>query len=99
MPEARGLHGGGDQVMLGELFGSRPNDQYGRVADERAGVLSAAVGIAANASLAARAPVLLEDVIDGLPVPDYPQAPFGPAAIWQRFEPARYPFLEGARLL
>ena len=99
MPEARGLHGGGDQVMLGELFGSRPNDQYGRVADERAGVLSAAVGIAANASLTARAPVLLEDVIDNLPVPDYPQAPFGPAAIWQRFEPARYPFLEGARLL
>ncbi|MDP9096327.1 MAG: Gfo/Idh/MocA family oxidoreductase [Pseudomonadota bacterium] len=99
MPAARGLHGGGDKVMLGELFGSRPNDEYGRVADERAGVLSAAVGIAANASLTARAPVLIEDVIEGLPVPDYPQAPFGPDAIWQSFDPARYPFLEGALLL
>ena len=99
MPAARGLHGGGDKVMLGELFGGRPNDQYGRVADERAGVLSAAVGIAANASLAARAPILIDDVIEDLPMPDYPQAPFGPAAIWKRFDPSRYPFLEGARLL
>ena len=99
MPEVRGLHGGGDRVMLGELFGDRPNDQYGRVADERAGVISAAVGIAANASLAAGAPVLVEDMIEELPCPDYPHAPFGPDAIWQTFDPARYPFLEGARLL
>jgi len=99
LPDAQGLHGGGDQVMLGELFGARPNDRYGRVADERAGVLSAAVGIAANASLAAGAPVLVEDVIADLPVPNYPQAPFGPAAIWRTFDPERYPFLEGARIL
>lgn len=99
MPEARGVHGGGDRVMLGELFGERPNDQYGRVADERAGILSAAVGIAANASLVAGAPVLLEDVFDDLPVPDYPNAPFGPDAIWQRFDPANYPFLDTARML
>ncbi len=57
------------------------------------------VGAAANASLAARGPVILTDLLPDLPVPDYPARPFGPDAIWQHFDPAAYPFLEGARML
>jgi len=32
-------------------------------------------------------------------VPDYAPEPFGPAAIWREFDPARYGFLEGAEML
>ena len=99
LPEARGTHGGGDAVMLGEIFGKISNDQFGRVADERAGTLSAAVGAAANASLLAQGPVVLTDLIPDMPDPEYPAQPFGPDRPWREFDPARYPFLEGARLV
>lgn len=97
LPDARGLHGGGDRVMLSELFGKPSNDQFGRVADERAGTMSAAVGAAANASLATNAAVVLRDLIPDMPDPDYPAHPFGPDQVWQRFDPDAYPFLAGAQ--
>ncbi len=99
LPTAGGLHGGGDAVMLKRLFGAPSNDQYGHVADERAGAWSAMVGMAANASLASGAAVLLTDLVADAPRPDHAPAPFGPAAVWQRFDAARYPFLEGATIL
>lgn len=99
LPEARGTHGGGDAVMLAEIFGESSNDQFGRVADERAGTLSAAVGAAANASVACNGPVVLADLIGDMPDPDYPARPFGPDQVWQVFHPDGYPFLEGARIL
>ena len=37
-----------------------------------------------------------EHLVSDVPHPDYPVEPFGPAAIWQIFDPSRYPFLEGA---
>ena len=99
LPSAGGLHGGGDAVMLRRLFGAPSNDQYGHVADERAGAWSAMVGMAANASLASGAAVLLTDLVADAPRPDHAPAPFGPQAVWQHFDAARYPFLEGATIL
>ncbi len=99
LPPAEGLHGGGDRVMLRRLFRDASNDQYGHVADERAGAWSAMVGMAANASLLRDGAVELAGLVPDAPLPDLVADPFGPAAIWQEFDPARYPFLEGARVL
>jgi len=96
LPNAAGTHGGGDAVMLRRLFGPRANDEYGRAADARAGAWSALVGIAASASLTGRMPVDLADLVADVPLPDAVGAPFGPDAVWQTFDPALYPFLEGA---
>ena len=99
LPDAGGLHGGGDAVMLNRLFAAPFNDEYGHVADERAGIWSALVGIAANASLAQKAPVEINHLLAGTPHPDYAPDPFGSATIWQTFDPARYKFLDGATML
>ena len=98
LPKTEGLHSGGYKVMLEHLFRGGLYDGYGHVADERAGAWSALVGIAANASLASGTPVSLAALAVGIPRPDLPQAPFGPAIAWQTFDPARYPFLAGARI-
>jgi hypothetical protein len=97
LPKAEGLHSGGDRVMLEHLFRGGSNDDNGHVADERSGAWSALVGIAANASLTLGTPVLLADLAAGIPQPDMPQEPVGPTIAWQTFDPARYPFLAGAR--
>jgi hypothetical protein len=44
-------------------------------------------------------PVDLQSLVPDMPIPDYAPEPFGPAAIWQTFDPARYPFLAGAKML
>jgi hypothetical protein len=99
MPKAEGTHGGGDKVMLRQLFCGASNDEYGHVADDRAGTWSAMVGIAANVSLEKRQPVELAELIPDVPRPDYVPGPFGPAEIWRTFDPSLYPFLEGAEQL
>ncbi len=99
LPPAIGAHGGGDTVMLRRLFGPPTNDEYGHTADDRAGAWSALVGIAANASLLSGEAVALRDLLADVEAPDRIAEPFGPAAIWQRFEPKRYPFLQGATVL
>src|SRR5260370_31542057 len=66
LPTGAGPHSGGDAVMLQSLFRGGGNDQFDRVADERAGALSALVGIAANASLVARTTVALADLVPDL---------------------------------
>jgi len=99
IPEADGLHGGGDQVMLRRLFRDASNDQYGHMADERAGAWSAMVGIAANISMAQSMPIELAALVPDASHPDYAPEPFGPAEIWRTFEPGRYPFLQGASIL
>ena len=99
LPDTTGLHGGGDRVMLGRLFGPPSNDEYGHLADERAGARSAMVGMAANASLATGLPSDLAALVPDVPHPDHMPAPFGPDAIWTEFDPLRYPFLDGATIL
>jgi predicted dehydrogenase len=97
MPNTKGLHGGGDRVMLEHLFRGS-SDHHGLAADERAGAWSALVGIAANASLTLGRPISLADLATGIPHPEMPPAPFGPATPWRTFDPARYPFLQDAKL-
>lgn len=99
LPAAKGLHGGGDAVMLARLFGPGSNDEYGHVADERAGAWSAMVGMAANASLVSGGAVALAGLVGEVPRPDHVAGPFGPDEVWREFDAGRYPFLEGAEIL
>lgn len=73
---AEGDHGGGDRVMLEDIFlpGQTP-DKYLRAADERAGAISILVGIAANQSMETGARVRLADLIPSVPSPDYAPMP------------------------
>jgi predicted dehydrogenase len=68
-----GSHGGGDDVMLAEIFGDAPADPYLRASDERAGAWSALVGIAANRCFETGQPVRIADLVTGLAPP--PRAP------------------------
>lgn len=65
-----GSHGGGDDVMLAEIFGDAPPDKYKRVSDERAGAYSALVGIAANRCFETGQSVRIADLVAGLSPPD-----------------------------
>jgi predicted dehydrogenase len=65
-----GGHGGGDDVMLDDIFGGAPADKYKRVADERAGAYSALIGIAANRCFETGQPVRIADLVTGLGLPD-----------------------------
>jgi hypothetical protein len=70
---AEGAHGGGDRLMLEDIFPAQPAaDRFLRAADERAGAASVLVGIAANRSLETGASVAISDLLPGLERPDYP---------------------------
>jgi predicted dehydrogenase len=66
----KGSHGGGDDVMLNEIFGQAPPDKFKRVSDERAGAYSALVGIAANRCFETGKTVRIADLVTGLAPPD-----------------------------
>lgn len=71
-----GGHGGGDAVMLDDLFlPNRPLDKYLRAADHRAGAYSALTGVAANISFLSGQAVRIEDLVKGVAYPDYPPMP------------------------
>jgi predicted dehydrogenase len=73
---AEGDHGGGDRLMLEDIFLPRPKaDKYMRSADERAGACSILVGIAANRSVETGASVRVEDLVPNLAAPDYAPMP------------------------
>lgn len=73
---AEGDHGGGDRLMLEDIFLPAPApDKYLRAADERAGACSILVGIAANRSLETGATVKVADLIGEVPQPDYAPMP------------------------
>lgn len=63
IPEGVGGHGGGDAILLRDIFepGSQP-DPLGRRAGVLDGVRAVCVGIAGNASLASGVPVLISDL-------------------------------------
>jgi predicted dehydrogenase len=71
----KGGHGGGDAVMLAELFGSAPADPTLRAADERAGAASCLIGIAANRCFETGLPVKIADLVTGLERPHYTKMP------------------------
>lgn len=62
IPGEGGDHGGGDRLLLRDVFRGPEDDPLGRAADYRDGLRSIAVGIAANRSLATGMPVLVSDL-------------------------------------
>ena len=73
----RGSHGGGDNVMLNDIFGAPEKDKYLRAADYVHGAYSILVGIAANNSMATGNKILVEELVSGLTKPVFPFMPDG----------------------
>ena len=74
--EGSGGHGGGDAVLLKDLFlPVKPHDPCLRSADERSGAASILTGIAANHSMRTGKPVRIADLVHDLKRPDYPKMP------------------------
>ena len=73
---AEGSHGGGDTVMLNDIFHpDPPADKYLRKADHRSGAYSILTGVAANKSIATGKPVVIADLVKSIGYPDYPPMP------------------------
>jgi predicted dehydrogenase len=71
-----GGHGGGDTLLLDDLFLPTPaKDPFLRAADERSGAYSILVGVAANRSFASGETVRIADLVPNLTRPDYPPMP------------------------
>src|SRR5690606_16514064 len=65
VPVAEGGHGGGDKLILEQLFlPDPPHDPYNRKADHIDGVASILLGIAANRSIETGQPVEVDDLVD-----------------------------------
>src|SRR5690606_5727896 len=62
IPEATGGHGGGDAVLLRDVFVGAQPDPLGRTADWSDGVRSMAVGLAGNRSLPTDAVVRIDEL-------------------------------------
>lgn len=76
MWEAKGGHGGGDTLLLEELFlPEKKQDKYLRAADQRSGAYSMLVGAAANRSMKSGKLVEISDLVPRIPMPDYPRMP------------------------
>ncbi len=59
-----GSHGGGDSVLLNDIFGIPGEDRFHRAASHVDGALSILTGVAANKSIASGLPVNLRDLLD-----------------------------------
>jgi hypothetical protein len=71
-----GSHGGGDVVMLADLFSPTPGaDPLLRAADERSGAYSILVGVAANRCFTTGVTVRIADLVRGISSPSYPAMP------------------------
>jgi predicted dehydrogenase len=75
--EAEGGHGGGDALLLQDIFAPTGPDKYLRAADQRAGAYSILPGIAANLSMARGQCIEIADLVHGIGYPDYPPMPTG----------------------
>lgn len=68
--EAKGGHGGGDDLLLKDIFDPDPEaDIYHRAADWRGGAYSILTGIAANESMRTDQRIVVEDLVKGLENP------------------------------
>jgi hypothetical protein len=64
VPKAEGGHGGGDSVMLEQIFSPNPPaDPFKRAASHLDGAASILIGISANRSIATGLPVRCDDLI------------------------------------
>jgi predicted dehydrogenase len=59
-----GGHGGGDAVMLNDIFGTPEPDRFKRAASHVDGAFSILTGIAANKSIASGMPVRIKDLVE-----------------------------------
>jgi len=74
--QGEGGHGGGDGLLLDDLFlPERKADRYLRAADQRAGAWSILTGIAANRSIDSGQAVQIQGLVSGLSLPDYTSMP------------------------
>ena len=62
--EGKGGHGGGDSVLLNDLFGTPEEDPYKRAAGYIDGAMSILTGISANKSIATGMPVEVMSLVD-----------------------------------
>ncbi len=65
-PQATGSHGGGDARLQKMLFREDQPDPMGHMADTRAGVMSAVIGIAANRSMKESRSIRVEELVPDL---------------------------------
>lgn len=63
IPEGKGGHGGGDVVMLEDIFGKPRKDKFNRAASHVDGAMSILTGIAANKSFNTGLPVNVDDLV------------------------------------
>ena len=73
--QGTGAHGGGDIVLLDDIFGDLQVDPLKRAADYVQGAYSILVGIAANKSISSDAMIKIDDLVKGLPSPDFALMP------------------------
>jgi predicted dehydrogenase len=74
--QGAGGHGGGDGLLLDDIFRTGgKDDKYRRAADQRAGAYSILTGIAANRSIAEGRTVAIADLVQNIGVPDYTAMP------------------------
>ena len=66
LPRSGGSHGGGDDLLLADIFGAAVPDPLNRKADYSDGVWAAAIGIAANLSMERGGPIDIADLGLGL---------------------------------
>jgi predicted dehydrogenase len=79
---SEGGHGGGDDVMLADLFApDRPVDPCLRAADERSGAYSCLTGIAANQCFVSGQTTKIADLVGHIGRPDYPPMPGSATAL------------------
>ena len=69
--EGTGAHGGGDVVLLEDIFGNPGPDSLKRAADYVQGAYSVLLGIAANKSMSTGKMINIDDLVEGLPDPDF----------------------------
>jgi len=67
----KGAHGGGDILMLDDIFGSPKEDPLKRVADYVQGAYSILLGVAANKSIKEGKMINIDDLVKDLPAPDF----------------------------
>ena len=71
-----GGHGGGDSVMLDQLFlPESEKDNWSRPADQRSGAYSILTGVAANTSFLTGNPTEINDLVKNIGYPEYTKMP------------------------
>ncbi len=62
--EAEGGHGGGDPVLLNDIFGTPNEDPFHRAANQVDGAMSILTGVAANKSIVSGLPVKIDTLVE-----------------------------------